>query len=1509
MFRSLFKSAPQSNRSKSIHSNVKTETDTKLQASLSVEPLEERLMLSWVGFFDGITLELEQTGDDGDVVIDNSGIGGAFRVTDNADSLTFVDAQNVVVRMLEDTANQLNFNVNTGHTGNVELHLNHGPRDLFFTGTFNQIGGDLTVTAGDGPQFVNLSPLIPFPIVTGGSATFELGDGFDTVYNNENFVTIGGDLNMVGVNLFRYTDFLFPVPLDADLKVGGNMLMDTSNESTESFLLEGGTWHDPDPDVNERSIISGNFTYIGGDDIDHVNLNDTYIVGDVTIDLGDGIPFFGDPQNVTTTLTPPFPLFPYAQIDGNISITTGDSNLGNVITLDGLFNGDTVTFDLGDLNDTVNYGLLGTQADITATMGGGNDIFELRSGVNVLDIDFGNDLGDEFINNFGQFNFDSDITNFHFFDHLYTVGDDTLVMNQLFDVGDIIIDNDGGPVTEIDWRLTTALGGVGSTTPADNLIVNMLDNTGNIEVDLVNPVLAFLTVNMGDGDRLLEFTGASNNPLRDMIVNAGAGEQHVELSVNAPLAVASLNINLGSDFDSVDDDANNLIITEDLIFTGVNHFVNDGVLSVARHAVIDTQGESENTVFANNSSFFVNGQFTYRGGNGRDELSLNGADLNRFNLTVDIDLGDNINGGDQFALMNGANTLVGLSLDVLSSNSGSQDIFELSTDATLGTSVSVDLGHGPNDAIIVGSINGNQVDYTGGSGVDNVIFGTTGTPVFLTVNLGSGNDNFTLLANADINDNLFIDFGGGTDIFNNLKGTFDFSAMLLNLNGFSHVYDFPSDSMTSTQVSDPGPVVVDNNGISNSIRFIDGGVNVLTTVTNLTIDMLDNSGTDMDIQLDNALAGNLAVNLGDGNRTLNLTGTSNDIGGLLSITGGTGSQDVGLANNSHLNVAGSVFLDLGSGSDTVEESGNNIDIGGNLLMVGVNLFENDGIMNVLGDVSVNNSFETQQSVFDNNATMAIGGDFSYQGNSATDNVDLSGAGGTMIGGNADVHVGANSTGGSQTISFDSANSSVDGLLDVSSTENNRVDNFFSNAGTFFGDDITVNLGGGTNNAEIFGQFTGSKVTYVGGDQADDVMYATTGGDANVNIILGKQNDKFTLGAGADIDPLLRVDFGGGIDTFINNFGNFTFDANLVNWNGFDRFYDHSASLMRINQVMDLGNFVIDNNGLNDAMRIISGGVTEMTPANDLRVTLLSNSTSNVTLDLDNALAGDLVLNLKNGSRLVRFVGDANDIGGFLRIEGGVLGTQDVHLAVNADLNVTESLVINLRNGVDLVEDNSNSIFVGTNLILRSVNTFRVDNTLDVGGNFTVNTTFDNEESVVDSNGVTNIAGNMTYLGGNQFDRVFMNNATIGGNANVELGSGNEAQHADFRGADVARIRVTGESSNGGNHFKTDAGTNVAGDVAVRFIDTITTNTAVFQGTYGGTYGTYRGGMGFDNITFGANAALMNFVTRLGDSNDRYTLQTGTDLLQGLLDFGNGVDTFDDEIGEPYPFPFNVINLN
>ncbi len=1491
------------------------------------EQLEDKRCLAFVGFFDGVTLTLEQTFDDGDVVVDNNGIGNAWRVTDNSGTLEFVTAENVIVELLDNTANQLDFQANFLHDGSVFVDAGNGPRDILLSGANfpifqpNVFTGDFTITAGDSVQNVFWAPTIGNPPTIQGDFTIDLGQGFDTVFNSENFGTVGGNFTNIGVNDFIFTDFLFPVPLDAFLTVGGDFTMDTSIESVESFFVDDGTFHGDDPDDEERTTIGGNFNYIGGDDIDHVNLNNIMIGGDLNVDLGDGIPFFGDPQNITSTFEAPRNNpqdgngGPYFELDGDANIIAGDASLTNVITLDGYFDGNTVNIQTGDDVDIINYNWIGAQADVLGTLGAGNDLFILNQQLNLLELDFGNDPGDLFVNNIGKFNFDALISNYHFFNHRFTVGDDTLELTQLIDTGDVTIDNNGG-ITGTAWRVLTPLSDIaGETTPANNLVLNMLDNTGNdVFIDLDNPVLAFLTLNLGDGDRNVEFIGDSNNPLRDIIINADQGDQHIELSVNAPLAVATLQISLGEGFDSVDDDANNLMLSEDLIFQGVNLFENEGLLEVDRNVFIDTSFETQETIFANNSSFTVGGLLAYLGGNGRDELRLNGEIENSIAGNLIVDLGNNDNpDGDQLLLLNNANVSVGGTLDVVSTNSISTDFLLTDDGAEFGDDIDIELGDGDNVATILGEFGGNDIIYRGDLGVDDVTYGITGNPGNLVAFLGENDDIFTLQAGTTVAPGTFVvDFGTGNDIFNNFFGPFDFDAELFGLAGFNHVYDFADDTLVSTQVEDLGPITIDDNGTQNAIRFSTGGAfSEITPVTNFQIQLLENSNTELNIDFDSVFSGDFAVDLGSGDRDVNFLGDSNQFDGLFSLVGSDGDQNVNIAVNNNFTATDEVVIDLGEGNDTLEENGNDIAVGGSLLLGGVNQFDFSGAVDIAADLVANASGDIVDSLFANNGTLNVNGEFSFFGSQGSDQVLLNGQ--TTVTGDTTINVGDNSAGVNQDITL-SDGTTLGGGLDVDSTGTLGVDNFTSTTGTNVVGDISVNLRGGDNNATILGEITsGTSVDYIGGDGVDTVLFGISGNPVDANIRVSSNDDSVTLASQSSLNSL-RIDFGGGDDTFVNQAGNFQFDANLLNLLGFNSFFNFDASNLNILQVEDRGEITLDNNGLNDAIRLGSGTETvELAPADDVRLALLDNTNPNVTIDFDNDHEGFFILQLRNGDRDVAFTGSSNTFGGLVRIEASN-GVQDIELARNEDLTVGGTLIVNGRNGSDTIDDGNNNITIGGALLLRGINTFINDNTLNVDGDFNIITLLENENTSLVNNGLLRVGGNISYLGGGGVDNVQLIGfgAIVDGFTFIDLASSSDPTTPQriqtMNGFSTSQLFLTSGVSAAGNVVIVDAATSVAGDVFVTFSATTVANSVTLLGSYGGTYGTYRGGSAADELTFGAEGSLMEFVALLNGGDDFFTLEASTDLSELLVDFAAGNDQLEDNLGEPHPFPVVFLNL-
>lgn len=1174
-------------RNKSVNKQLKR--GNKKRKFGQFEQLEDKRCLAFLGFFDGVTLEIEQTTDDGDVLIEN--VNDVWRATDNAGTFTFVNAENVSIELLPNTVNQLSVQVATAHEGDLTLLLNDGAREvLFIDPALNEIGGNLDIRGGMDNQIINLTTPDSFGLIVHGTTEIHLGTGVDTVTNPDaQFIQFDGDVSLSGVNQFDY-NFQIGIPF---VQVS-DLTIDTTVEDEVFTMTPTGA-----------GAITGDFNFTGGINIDRIDFVGL-VEGDVNVDLGEGVPFFGDPQLFQTNAT----------FLGDLNIAAGDSNLGNDIILGGVFAGNIVSYTGGDLVDNVEYSLDGAQADVFIVLGADNDTFTLNTPVNDLSIDFGNDAGDQFINNLPEIDFEVDLLNFHFFNHIYTAVNDRLVLTQLADTGDVTIDNDGG-LSGFDWQITTGLTGQNSSIGAENLVVNLISNTGNnLIMDLINPVIASIELNVGDGDRQISFVGISNNPLRDIDITADAGEQIVDLAVNHPLGVATLNIDLGTGFDVVNDNDMPLVVDEDLRFTGVNLFEHDGLVSVFRDAVIDTTGEIEDSVFAINGSLSVGSSFTYLGGDGADVVQLNGPGGARITQETFIDIGDAVTGTDQAVLVDSANSEFGRSFTLLSSNSTSVDSFASDADAQFMGDLLVDLAGGTNNASLVGVFTGNSVDYIGGSGVDTLTYGMSGNPADLNILLGDGDDHVDLLAGSSIASPLVIDFGAGDNTFNNLFGPLNFDAFLSGLQGFDHTFIFATNTLTSTQVEDLGDVVFNNQNAAGSFSVTAGGsTSLIGSAGNLTINLLDGSSS-LDVVLDNSLAGNLVTNLGNGDRILTLSGIDNSIGGNLAITAEVGQQIIAANTLNALTVTGDASINLGTGDDDFQTGDQSVSIGGNTELIGVNRLVSNQTMMFGGDLLFDVSGETQASQFMDRMPITIGGDFTYLGNSADDSIMFAGA--SEIGGN-----------------------------------------------------IAIAAGDGDNTANLANILGGDSVSYSGGIGVDLVNYGATGSAATLDISLGANDDVFTLSAGANIIGPLTIDFGTGADTFINDRGIFDFDAELNGLNGFNHIFTFATSTLNSTQVEDLGDVVIDNLGLDSSFQFLAGGSTStLTPADNLILTMLDGSASDVTLNLDNVHNGDLIADLANGTRTVTIGGSVGEIGGVLEVTGGDdAQTVEVDAIVGGDIRI------------------------------------------------------------------------------------------------------------------------------------------------------------------------------------------------------------------------------------------------
>jgi len=365
-------------------------------------------------------------------------------------------------------------------------------------------------------------------------------------------------------------------------------------------------------------------------------------------------------------------------------------------------------------------------------------------------------------------------------------------------------------------------------------------------------------------------------------------------------------------------------------------------------------------------------------------------------------------------------------------------------------------------------------------------------------------------------------------------------------------FSFVGGTLTLTQSTDDGNITIDNNGAGNAFQTNDGsGLVTYVAATNVVIDLLPNTTNQLDFDLDNAHTGFVTLNLGDGARDMNLTGTSNSIGGNLSINAGTDAQVLEIGVNSGLTVGGSMSIDLGVGFDTVDEDNNNIDITADMNFIGVNDFENGGTMNVGGNVVVDTSFEVEDTKFDDDATMTIIGNLTYTGGDGRDEVTLNGvAAGTSIGGNVIINVGDNTTGGNQFLFLNLPNTSVGGDLTATSTSSINLDSFALHPTTTVGGVIMVDLGDGSNDASFAGTNAGTTGSYQGGSGIDNVTMFVSGPAMDFTVQLLGAVDSFTLGGGTVLNSL-SVDFGcGNDDVFVDGLGTpYPFPVTLRNLSG------------------------------------------------------------------------------------------------------------------------------------------------------------------------------------------------------------------------------------------------------------------------------------------------------------------------------------------------------------------------
>jgi len=1073
----------------------------------------------------------------------------------------------------------------------------------------------------------------------------------------------------------------------------------------------------------------------------------------------------------------------------------------------------------------------------------------------------------------------------------------TLTLNQTVDDGVIQIDN-SGPLNE--FRVSDG-GGFVSYEAADNVVVNLLDNSGNMTVSLNEVHSGDFTVNAGDGNRTVLFASPGNDLGGVLTFNAAAGEQVLSLTQLSGMESTGLEVDTGSGSDALQL-MQPLVVHGDMNLRGVNIVDVDDQLIVDGDVLVDNSNEEEVSRFSklNVAPSTVDGRFTYLGSNELDQLRLRefviGGDVN-------VDHGRGISGAADFQLLD----IIQSEFNNLTFTSGDTTQMEFfSLDQVLAHGdINIDMGQGENIATLDGFTEGANVSYSGLDGTDALVYQLGAAGVSVQASMGDGNDQFALDGSSLVD--LEIDFGRGDDTFQNFGSDFSYDARLINLDGLDVQYESGTDALTFTQRADAIIVSLELRSDPFSDRFLYAG-NDVTTASNLNVMMGDNNLGSLDLYLEHQLTGDMNVDLGHGPRKVDLAGAVNEVDGDFQLIAGDDKQEIFLDTVAAFSVGGETLIDLGRGEDLIEVA-NGVSFNEDVYLVNVNEVALNGSFGTKNDLVLDVSNDSAGLLFSVQQQLQINGDMTLVGNDLfAERLRMTPAVVSEINGHVLADFGGNQAAVNDQFIILAPTMDLFGGVEMYSTSDTKSDFFRSDLNSRILGDIHVELGDGTNIGNFGHQVEGGDLLrFVSGSGNDEVFLRTDGLPMTYNFSMGAGHDTVTLEAGTVIGDMLRIDFGGGNDNFVNNKGNYDWDMRLLNFHGFNNFYDPETDSVRIVQIEDTQNFAVSNDGFANSIQVDlqDGSGYELTPVTHLQVNLMANSTNDMGLDLNTGTGGDVTLNLSHGDREVYFVGTNNSIGGDLRVVAGD-GQQDLYLADNHDLTVYGETVINLRDGADSIHDGGNQLHFDSSLFLRNVDNFEVSNSLFVGGNMNMVSHWYTQDVLLDNDGSIQVDGKFTYLGSDGVDKLLLGgNVLIGDDFFALLGENNSSvsgQVVDVsNGFEAAgRFGIQAGTANGGNIFISDGTTRIGGDAVIDFTESATSNTAVIRCNFGGTYGTFRGGSASDSLQFDAVAEDMHWASLMHDGDDEVTLGTSANVLFKYIDFAFGDDLFDDQHVEEFP---------
>jgi hypothetical protein len=340
---------------------------------LCLEKLEDRttpVTFNFIGA--GGTLTLNQVSAAiADLSITDDAATGAITVDDTGDqapplTLNTAGFSNLTVNLLTTDTVPLTYSIISPRGGNVALNINNAaPRGLTIVGG-GSIGGNLTVTGGNGGLSVNE---VGAPLIVGGNATFNGGLSVDALNLGVPGTLIGGNFNLSKFNV---------VLTSAGDVVGGTLSFNDFGEFNTNAL------------VLMDSVVGLDLNYFGG------ARGDTVVLGGTSTVVGRNVSVNFSTQLPTdsSALVQPSPS---SVIGGNVNVMGG--NLGmQAVVLSGVVGG-SISINLGNaaVNTVVVNGLLGgssfvyiggvgtdtvvfspvtgsNRVSFTALLGAGNDV-------------------------------------------------------------------------------------------------------------------------------------------------------------------------------------------------------------------------------------------------------------------------------------------------------------------------------------------------------------------------------------------------------------------------------------------------------------------------------------------------------------------------------------------------------------------------------------------------------------------------------------------------------------------------------------------------------------------------------------------------------------------------------------------------------------------------------------------------------------------------------------------------------------------------------------------------------------------------------------------------------------------------------------------------------------------------------------------------------------------------------------------------------------------------------